>query len=682
MDRTPSLRLRLGRPALLALAFAAGCAANTGTGGTGGGPDLAAPCVGPKCVDPNGCDKEADCTDPARPRCEMTSHKCVPCLSNADCALGRICFPATHTCTAGCAPGHGCPADGGVCEADAGSCVECNGDNDCLDAAKPRCDLVSRRCFECNPQNDNCGFARVCVPNEGQVGFACRDGCKDDVDCQPPGGGGDGGVADGGMPSQNTHCEPKKKVCVRCLVDDDCPLGRICKANQCVAGCTEQHGCDNGLTCCDIQGQKACTDTRTDFQNCGGCGVVCQGGWNCCDSLCSNPVNDVKNCGMCGTVCMTPHATPGCAARACVIAQCDQGWADCLPAPGCETNIDNNVNNCGACNNTCSLANALPKCVGGACGVNACLPGYGDCDGKAPNGCEIDLNKDPGNCGSCGTACSGNHISQPTCGSGTCNGVCDVNFADCNMNKAKDGCEVDLKNDAANCGVCGTVCANTCAGNVVGTTCSAGACAVTMCGANFFDVDKLCNNGCECRQSPGGAAACANAQTTNVGLKAQPIRLTGTMVTQAEAWYAFTFAGLVDPSLAFHPAVSLLPNDNPNNAFSFTIYSDCKNTTPICGSKDNPPKANGEVPGALGWTSWEVSYGGLGADGNAHPMPNIVGNDVGNTPSPNAGDYASHLNPIPVNVIPATVFVKVVRNGGIPAKSCADYTFTLTVSNG
>src|SRR5262245_17469740 len=86
--------LRFGGPAAFLMCLVAGCAGNNSGPGPGPGNemDLAAPCIGPKCGDPNGCDKESDCDKPERPHCEVMSHKCVPCLTDLDCELGKLCF--------------------------------------------------------------------------------------------------------------------------------------------------------------------------------------------------------------------------------------------------------------------------------------------------------------------------------------------------------------------------------------------------------------------------------------------------------------------------------------------------------------------------------------------------------------------------------------------------------------
>lgn len=67
------------------------------------------------------------------------------------------------------------------------------------------------------------------------------------------------------------------------------------------------------LAACEGQAKLPCAgaDTKTDPQNCGGCGNVCPSAL---------------------------HATASCAEGVCGIAGCEVGWSDLDPdAPGCET---------------------------------------------------------------------------------------------------------------------------------------------------------------------------------------------------------------------------------------------------------------------------------------------------------------------------------------------------------
>jgi hypothetical protein len=64
------------------------------------------------------------------------------------------------------------------------------------------------------------------------------------------------------------------------------------------------------------------------------------------------------------------------------------------------------------------------------------------------------------NCGTCGTECKTflPHATGSLCSEGQCIiSQCDTDYADCNKNIA-DGCEVDLRLDAGNCGACGVKC--------------------------------------------------------------------------------------------------------------------------------------------------------------------------------------------------------------------------------
>lgn len=155
------------------------------------------------------------------------------------------------------------------------------------------------------------------------------------------------------------------------------------------AACDATHPCAGGKACCG----GACVDETTDANNCGACGKACGAGASCCKGACVDPKTDVANCGGCGTACTTAHGAA--------------------------------------------------TCTDGKCGLGTCETGFDDCDKNPANGCEVDLRVSASNCGGCGNACSGNHITA-TCAGGQCVGVCDANFLDCNSDKRTDGCELDV----------------------------------------------------------------------------------------------------------------------------------------------------------------------------------------------------------------------------------------------
>lgn len=70
-----------------------------------------------------------------------------------------------------------------------------------------------------------------------------------------------------------------------------------------------------------------CVDTRSDVQNCGGCGIACTGAESCSDGVCCGALSDIcdgtcvdlttdpRHCGACGLAC--PQGTE-CSLGACV----------------------------------------------------------------------------------------------------------------------------------------------------------------------------------------------------------------------------------------------------------------------------------------------------------------------------------------------------------------------------
>ena len=187
-------------------------------------------------------------------------------------------------------------------------------------------------------------------------------------------------------------------------------------------------------SCC----KTGCSDTLTDSQNCGGCGLPCPPGSNCSGGTCSSTCNG-------GPVCTGA-------------LQC------CLN--GC-TDTTSSVTNCGSCGFNCPAGDV---CVGGAC--QATCNGAPACTGAetcCKTGCS-DTTSDASNCGKCGVICP----AGDTCVAGMCtapmlcNGgpACSAGQTCC----AGTGC-ANTTTDTSNCGKCGNVCPATAA--CVGGTCVA-----------------------------------------------------------------------------------------------------------------------------------------------------------------------------------------------------------------
>jgi len=300
--------------------------------------------------------------------------------------------------------------------------------------------------------DQNCGGCGLACPADGiNANFTCNEGsCV--MQCSESFGSKDcDGVVDNG-------CESGQRDPLNCgACGVACAVGQDCKwqddAFQ-IVGC----GCPAGTVDCGT-----CTDVEIDDRNCGGCNVACDptGGENAPQYA---------------------NSYYGCADSQCGRVKCQSGFIDCDGdvENGCETSILS-ADNCGGCgvkcasDQWCALGNqGLPVCMCELPGMTFCKTG--EENGLATGYC-TDLTTSRGNCGACGNVCPhvGSITEEAYCDYGKCGMHCRDGAADCNGATA-DGCEIDTNRDPRNCGGCGIEC-----DLKLGQACVAGKCVVEPC---------------------------------------------------------------------------------------------------------------------------------------------------------------------------------------------------------
>ena len=246
---------------------------------------------------------------------------------------------------------------------------------------------------------------------------------------------------------------------------------------------------------------------------------TCNYGQKPCDDGCFS-ISDAEH--GCSAVacdpCAVANAAPACVDGQCSVGTCLKGFRNCdgIGTNGCEVDPDTDPQNCGACGNKCVIPHGTPLCEGGECAVGDCDADFGDCGGGASDGCESNLQNDPDHCGSCDTVCG----PSQDCQAGKCVLNCPPGKGDCN-NDPTDGCEVDF-GTTLNCAFCNDKCdlPNAAA------ACNGGKCVVENCVNGFGDCDNLPANGCEadtqnsaltcgtcnnaCPDGPNGTTVCDN----------------------------------------------------------------------------------------------------------------------------------------------------------------------------
>ncbi len=450
---------------------AAGAVADCGDGGCP---------AGETCLAPFGCVLDACASGTTAKACAIPGainlgrccgDACVnPGGDNSNCGGCGIACSSAQTCVFGyCEPAAACGAatQGQPCRRNASTGTCCGAA--CIDSSSDPANCGG--CGSVCPQGGVCSQGQ-CVADGG--GFATCDATTN-IGCPS------------GLGCNGFKCVPRCDTGVTpCYCDEatnaGCPPGFGCyQGNSCLP-----YSCDGGATAClfgagvggalvnggpgiYVNGQTGvccagrCVEVGQDPENCGGCGIICPGGFCTSDSVafddsnvtCSSPAgvvcgnecntgngactdlsSDPTNCGGCGVYCpggascvagtcagTPPSCSPGHYLQDCSIG--DGGTGICCPTEGCvryPSNLD-----CGTCGNNCTAVGAV--CLSDSygemeCGTQTCSGStdnvYCLLDGGSFGGCCagtcLDLSSDPNNCGGCGQQCA----SRQTCQFAVC----------------------------------------------------------------------------------------------------------------------------------------------------------------------------------------------------------------------------------------------------------------------
>ena len=279
-------------------------------------------------------------------------------------------------------------------DAEADASIEDSSEPDAeTDSGNPECTFNARRCS---------GLDRQICNNTGnwETDETCPYLCSGD------------GVCTG-------ECEPTTKQCSdktpqTCdstgywVSGSTCPY--VCSNGDCIGVCTPDSNRCDGLKSqtCNSSGQWETDQT---------CPYVCSGEGNCTGEC----VPTSKDC-----VSKTPRTCNSSgqwvSGSACTYV-CSAGSCTGVCNPGVKQCSDQQIQTCsdlgqwGTATNCPIVAGATAYCSSGSCTFN-CNLDYDDCDGNPSNGCEVNLNTDKVNCGTCGHSCCGGACSDGTCGVG------------------------------------------------------------------------------------------------------------------------------------------------------------------------------------------------------------------------------------------------------------------------
>jgi Cys-rich repeat protein len=412
------------------------------------------------------CTSNAECTDPVKPICNLTTNQCGPCTMDSQCPTGEVCDLGSGACVAcvtnaqcggtapicqsqtcvPCASSSQCP-DGTVCDtasdAEHGACVPCVTSADCKLAADPICG-ANHQCGPCtlDPQcaakdanHPACSTQGTCVECTATDDSLCQTrqeicdtdsstcvACTTNADCaqaDAPICGTDHachGCADSSECPAGTVCDTGSGACVGCATSADCknPDAPICTNHICVP-CTTDPECDAkdaGTPACDAGRCVQCTSTASELCIDHSPALVCDLDTDACVECLVDA--DCQKLGH-------PADRPECGqALACIACTSDAPCHD-PNEPACQGADSQHAGACGQCSatNKTLCTGATPECDVALGLCVACLTD-GDCKDPARPRCDAGHQ--------CVAACTGNGqcpTDRPVCAtSGPLTGTC------------------------------------------------------------------------------------------------------------------------------------------------------------------------------------------------------------------------------------------------------------------
>ena len=370
------------------------------------------------------CEGDGDCAD--RERCKDGVCVAIECTHSGDCPSGKYCVDGFCINNVACQSDADCVDPTPVCDLDSGLCVDCVpdcigkccGQDGCGAACDDNCADTGQTC-----NDQSCECEGVCQPDcagkqcgPDGCGETCAPGCDPDQFCDGQGRCASVGCAsDGDCTEPTPICDVGNRVCVQCLISQDCEVDQICSGGlcaqeskctdngqcemsqiclegDCVAGCESNRDCPGELTCLPDEGPNGLCAECEQVGDCGAgqtcenfqCVAHCTNDNHCTPQYCDQATHD---CVVCTD---DAHCAAG---EICESFSCREGCRldDDCPSGHC----DLNSNICLEClsNDDCPLGSV---CIGQQCVVGC--TGDRDCPGDLQ--CDLDLG-DHGTCVEC-----------------------------------------------------------------------------------------------------------------------------------------------------------------------------------------------------------------------------------------------------------------------------------------